>query len=362
MSDVLTLPNIEINFKRLASTFIARSERGIAILIIKDDTDTTFTIKEYLDLSQLNKDKAKYTETNYKYLNDIIGFGVAKLIVVRIGVSDPITNALTVIGKKYKTGWITFIGTTEEYKSLIEFIKVKSVEHYTFKGVVYKTDKTDHENIVNFVNPKVTFDDERGEVEGNEYLPSVIGILCACNVKRGCTYYKCTNLKSVEEVDDQNQALNSGQFILINDFEEVKVGLGINSLITFNDQNGKFDDMRYIDFIEAMHMIQDDVRRTFKDDYIGSHKNQLDDQMIFISAVNTYFNSLAKEDILDKEYDNVAAIDIEAQRKAWQKVKDEAATWSDTKVKNTSFKRSLFLTGDIKILGAMENLTFNIYV
>lgn len=35
----VTLPKINIIFKQLATSFIQRSERGIAILVVRDDTD-----------------------------------------------------------------------------------------------------------------------------------------------------------------------------------------------------------------------------------------------------------------------------------------------------------------------------------
>ena len=41
----ITMPAIEIKFRQLASTFIQRSERGTAVLIIKDDTEGAGFVK-----------------------------------------------------------------------------------------------------------------------------------------------------------------------------------------------------------------------------------------------------------------------------------------------------------------------------
>ena len=46
MAKKITLPQIDIMFKQLANTFVERSERGIPILIIRDNTDKSFNIKE----------------------------------------------------------------------------------------------------------------------------------------------------------------------------------------------------------------------------------------------------------------------------------------------------------------------------
>ena len=39
----VTMPKIEITFRQKAVSLISRSERGIAILIVRDDTNKTFT-------------------------------------------------------------------------------------------------------------------------------------------------------------------------------------------------------------------------------------------------------------------------------------------------------------------------------
>lgn len=47
----ITMPKIDITFEQRAVSLIGRSERGVAILIVRDDTDKTFTHKQYSDLS-----------------------------------------------------------------------------------------------------------------------------------------------------------------------------------------------------------------------------------------------------------------------------------------------------------------------
>ena len=50
---------------------------------------------------------------------------------------------------------------------------------------------------------------------------------------------------------------------------------------------------------------------------------------------------------------------MEEQRSAWlASGKSEAASWDEAKVRNMTFKRKVFLSNSIKILGAMEDLEF----
>ena len=88
-----------------------------------------------------------------------------------------------------------------------------------------------------------------------------------------------------------------------------------------------------------------------------------DNQCLFINAVLRYFDELEREDVLDEEFNNTADIDVEAQRLAWIGIgKDEAKNWDDLTVKKRTFRRSMFLKGSVKILDALEDLTFNIYM
>ncbi len=337
---------------------MSRSERGIALLILKDDTDETFSTRMYQNERELFIDKEKYTAENYQQLADAMTFLPSKLYAVRIGTTDTLADALAIIAKTVKTGWIAHVGTAEDYTALAEWIKSQRVlNHRTYKGIVFKS-AADSKYIVNLANEKVTFLDSRGEQTGDKYIPSLLGILAACNISRGATNYICANLKAAEEPADVNDALTAGKMILINDFDDVRIGLGINSMTTLTGNDT--EDMKYIDIVETMDLIEDDIRDTFKNQYQGRYKNNLDNQMLFVSAVNTYFDTLERNEVLDNNYANNADIDITAQRAAWIAEKPEAEYWDDATVRITTYKRDVFLDGNIKILGAMENLRFPI--
>ncbi len=359
---MIKLPNIEVSFKQLAGTLIERSERGIVILIVKDDTDKTFEYKEYNSIIAAQKDKALFTTENLKYINDIFNYSLSKLAVVRIDkTGGSMADALQIVEHNIKSGWVTIADATqEEWTTLVSWIKTKETERKTYKAVVYKASVCDCKHIVNFFNEQVTFADERGTVTGDKYCPSLAGILASCNVRKGSTYFKCTNLTSVKEVANNEDAVANGKLILINDIDTVKIALGINSLTT-TDGNTSTEDMKYIDTVEAMDIIMDDISTVFKREYLGNYKNNYDNQVLLISAINSYLKQLAGENILDNTYANKVDVDTESQRAAWLGVgKAEAESWSEQKLKDTAFKRSVFLTGDIKILGSMENLTLSI--
>ena len=161
--------------------------------------------------------------------------------------------------------------------------------------------------------------------------------------------------------EDPDTAVGAGKFLLINDDDEVRVGVDVNALTTTNGTT-LTDDMKYIETVEAMDMLRDDITATFRDEYLGKYRNSKANQMLFISAVNYYFDTLAaaaSNYVLNPDHDNKAGIDVTAQRNAWiGSGKAEAADWDDATVMATPFKRMVYLSGDVQILGCMGGLEF----
>lgn len=146
--------------------------------------------------------------------------------------------------------------------------------------------------------------------------------------------------------------------ILVNDdVDVVRVGVDVNSLVTVNGST-RTEDMKYIETVEAMDLMRDDLRDAFRADYQGQYRNSQNNQNLYLSAANYYLASL-EGTVLDPDYDNTAAIDVAAQRAAWVGAgKTEAADWDDATVRATPFKRKLFLAGGVKVLGSMTDLDF----
>lgn len=353
----VTLPKINITFKQLATSFIQRSERGVAVLIVRDATAGGNGYATYTDITEL--ENAPYTAANKQYITDCMTFGPLRCGVAKVGADGTLADALALVTAHEKTGWITVAGgTSADWTALVSWIKAREKEAKSWKAVVFKAAAPDCMHVVNLYNDKVTFADSRGEVTGEKYTPSLVGLLAACNVSRGATNYLCANLKEVTVPEDPDAAVGNGQFLLVNDDLEVHVGVDVNSLTTTNGST-LTEDMKYVETVEAMDMMRDDITKAFRDEYLGNYRNSLNNQMLLISAINYYFLQLAQQDILDSEHANRASIDVAAQRSAWVgSGKSEAESWDDATVRSNPFKRNVYLSGDVKILGSMVNLEF----
>ena len=354
------LPQIIINFVKKAYTAITRSAKGIAVIIIKDETDITFSLKEYNYVSEVDVDKAKYTEANFQQINDVFLGIPNKVYVVRIALAGAFADAVSIIDT-LKFNWICLAdGTAADQQALATYVKEKNAVNKIrkIKAVTYKATITDDMHIVNFTNETIR---RLGgtDLAGWNYLGRITGMLAGLPFTRSATYYELPDLEYVVEPEDMDAAIDAGEFILMNDYGEVKVARAVNSLQTLG--NNKTEDMKKITIVEAMDLILDDIATEFKKNYIGKYKNKYDNQALFISAVNGYFDLLEKEEVLDNEFKNEALVDIESQRKAWlTSGKTEAVDWDENTVKNNTFSSRMYLSANVKMLDAIEDMMLDV--
>lgn len=357
-----TKPSISVIFKQYAASLIARSQRGIAALILRDTTEGGAAYKLYGNIAEAEADSELYTAANMQYIRDVFAGAPYRLAVVRAtSATGAIAAACAVVAQNLRYAWITIAdGAAADFTALVTWIKAQEISGKSYKGIVYNVTAPDCRHIVNFATTSVTFSDTRATKTGDYFLPSLLGIVAGANVTRGVTNAACAALKSVTATADEAAAVTAGKLILYNDVELVRIVCGVNSLTT-TDGGTATEDMQYIETVEAMDLIADDISEVFREQYLGNYRNSYDNQVLFIAAVNQYFSTLAAENILDRNYDNRADVNVTAQRAAWVgSGKSEAAEWDDATVKRNAFKRTVYLAGDIKILGSMEHLNFTV--
>ena len=379
------LPKVDVIFKGLANTAVVRSGRGIACLIIKDNTgmdtlelkakkeslvnEENLRVKSVITEDKILKqykgftevESTDYTEENYKIIEDVFLTEINKLYVIKIPNDKTFEDVKPFIKKDIN--WIAYIGETrEEQKKLADFVKLENKSRSKrLKAICYNLQEAeaDDMHIVNFVNASVIKADGKSLV-GYKYLGRLLGVLTGCRMDMSVTYNILSDLNSVEQIGDTdaiNEAIGKGKFVLINDDDGVRIARGVNSLQK-NDKEHT-EDMKYITIVEAMDLIYEDIINTFKQVYLGRFKNSYDNQVLFISAINSHFRDLAREEILDPNYNNISFVDIEKQRETWiENGKLEATNWSDIQVKNNTFRTNVYLQANVKFLNAMEDLLF----
>lgn len=356
------LPQIDVLFKTKAATAIKRSALGIVALILRDDTNISVlssNVLTYKGVDDVNV--SDWNEESLDYINQAFLGTPSKVIVFKYNDEKVINEILVQVGKTRFNYLAMPQATPEETATIASWIKSKRAnERKTYKAVLANLTVADDEGIINFTTTDIKLKNSDKVYTAAQYTPRIAGILAGLPFTQSSTYYVLPEVESITESDTPNEDIDNGQLILIHDGEKVKIGRGVNSLVTLGST--KKPDYQKIKIIEIMDMIADDIRQTFEDAYVGKYPNIYDNQVLFITAINAYFKGLMAEEILDPSFTNRAEVNVDKQRLAWEGIGTDTTDWDDQKVKEMTFGSNVFLGGNIKPVDAMEDLNFEITV
>jgi len=353
------LPEVLIEFKTKADTAVRRSQNGIVAVILADDTKsgTEYQSAVYSTSADYGV-SSQWSTTNRRYLNLIFKGNPKKVLVERIKTTDDYTDALARLKNK-QWNWLCVPGIkAADVETIGEWIISQRDAKKTFKTVLpcsVSGYAANNEGIVDFA----TEDIRSGAYSFStaEYCARIAGLLAGLSMDESATYQVIDDISGIKESTTPDDDIDSGKFIIINDGEKFKVGMGINSLHILSDD--KTEDMKKIKIIEGMDLIRDDIRTTFEENYIGT-LNSYDNKLLFVSAVNAYFRNLASEGILYSEYDNIAEIDADAAGTWLTKHSYDISDMSDDEIKRAKTGSYVFVKADVQFADAIENLQFEI--
>lgn len=369
-AEVFGLPQVIINFRTKATTAIKRSARGIVAMILHNESADE--IKNYVIRDVSDIPESGLTPENVDLIKKCLLGTPLRILVYTIpltsvdGAKNTQANVLKILAS-IKWNWLCApTATTQEQQDLASWIKVQRInKRKTFKAVL-SDQAADNEGIVNFCtnNIKVQTDtDSSGKAvyttyTALQYTARIAGILAGLALDRSATYFKLTEVESVEVYEDIDTLIDKGELLLLDeqDGDGVKIARACNSLVTFTTDKG--EDYRYIKIIEALDMMTDDIRDTFKKYYVGKYINDYDHKMLFIAAIKVYFEGI-KGNVLDKDWDNTVDIDEEFQSNYAKLHGDDPTQMSKMQIRQYNTGTKLALTGNVKPVNAMEDLTIN---
>lgn len=422
--EVFGLPKVIINFRTQSTTAIARSARGIMVMILKNETTNTsnyFRIADTSDipatgLTDSNVDLIKkallgtplrvlvYTlpldsvtvggtaeagagsgaaTGDGQSLDDdeepIAGGASAAVVQEGQDVETKLTQA-DILKKIINVKWNYICnptGSAQDQEDLASWVKAqRNNKRKTFKAVVANV-AADHYGIVNFTtgNIRVTnpeYIDQLREADGdeskvtvpqylkytaNQYTARITGILAGLSLDRSATYFELSEVVDCDTYEDIDSCINNGELCLFDeqDGNGVKIARACNSLHTFTTDVGQ--DFRFIKIIEAIDLIQDDIRDTFKEEYVGKVINDYNHKMLFISAIGVYFRGL-KGNVLDASdtAQNWVDIDEPAQKDYAILHGDKVEDMTVQQIREYNTGTNVYLTGRITPVNAMEDL------
>lgn len=382
-------PSMDIQFIERAITAITRGERGIVLLWVKDalpaaavnpatvilESDIPSGLSD-ATVEQIKLAMIGYTNAPKKVL--VYGMGItedAETEAVEAGYKKAMEVSETV---KFDYLAIPTVETDGKAQDIATWIKsMRDTKRKKIKAVLPNT-AADHEGVINFTTDKNVKTEMVTEQDGTkttvdivytaeQYCARIAGLIAGTPLTIACTYAPLTELSDCTRLTDIDAPVDNGEFIVFYDGEKVKVVRGVNSFKTTVD--GKGESFKKIKIVEAMDMINDDITKTAQDSYLGKYANSYSNKCLLISAISGYFAQLKRDGIISSYS---VSLDAEAIR-IYLKGKGLKATLDDGTIKEVdecsdeeiitadtgSF---VFLTGNVKILDAIEDIKMPIYI
>lgn len=354
------LPEINIEFKAKAETAVIRSSNGIAALILCDDTKSGAGNESYSYGTEAEINKEDWTTTNQGYLNLAFMGSPKRVIVERKGTEDEIDDILSRLKNKH---WnylaIPGIGTeSEDVSEVGKWIIAQRAAKKTFKAVLPCSSASYSPNNMGIID-FATENNKAGlkTYTAAEYCARIAGLLAGLSLSESATYAVLPELESISESLTPDEDIDAGKMILINDGEKIKIACENNSLTTLSGD--LTEDMKSIKIVEGMDLIRDDIRTTFEENNIGEN-NSYDNKMLFVGAVNQYFDELVRNGVLYDQYDNTADIDIDGTRSYLISKGYDVSEMSETEIKQANTGKNIYVSADVQFSDAISNLYFGI--
>lgn len=398
-------PSIDISFIEKAVSAVTRGERGTVMLWVKDmlpvPADNPITVVTESDIpGSLAKDTVEQIKLAMKgYVN-----APKKVLVYCMGITettgtgdaedtDGTEYGETVTPTSVDTGYreamaaaetirfdylaVPTVETDGKGEDVAAWVKSMRTKKKKIKAVLPNV-AADNEGIINFTTDTIIRTETATDRDGRktvsdvhytteQYCARIAGLIAGTPMTISCTYAPLPELSDCTRLTDNDTPVDKGELIIFYDGEKVKVVRGVNSLVTTMD--GKGDSFKKIKIVEAMDMINDDIVRTAQDSYLGKYANTYSNKCLLITAISSYFAQLRRDDIISSYS---VGLDAEAVRlylkgKGMQAVLDDETVkdvddCSDEEIVTADTGASVFLTGRVKILDAIEDIKMPIYI
>lgn len=348
------LPSINIAFKEMASTVIARGNTGIVAMILKDATNLgLIEITNALDIpSGLSDANKKYIEL--ALLGNVTTPSKVKAYV--LGASDTTQSALDFL-ESVEFNYLVMPTAIESDKASIKtFVgKMRSEIKNRVKAVLSNTD-ADSEGIVNVTENNVTM--KHGKVNSDVFTCVIGGLICGTPLSQSVTYAVPKEVLDIE-AKTKAQAENSvknGELVLIKEANKIRVARGVNSLTTTTAENGEL--FCKIKLVDTMDLIHNDIRKVCVDRYIGKVSNNYMNKLVLIGAIKGYLDELVLEQLIEADF--TVEIDIDAQRTYLKSLGVNVNEMNEQQIKEANTRDKVFLKASVKLIDSMESISLDI--
>lgn len=352
MASNIGLPSVIVEFKQKASTAIQRGNTGIVALVLRDsNAQGLHNIKGAYDIP------SNLSEANKKYINlTLLGNVTApsKVVAYVVGEETQLSDALNYL-ETVDFNYLVVPAIKENERTVVKtFIEKMRNDIKVRVKAVMKLD-ADYEGIVNSTNTATMVE---GEINVDEFCCVIAGLIAGTPLSQSVTYAVPKNVLDIPSKTkaEAETKVKNGELILVKEMGKVRVARGVNSLKTTTTEKG--DLFQKIKLVDTMDLIHNDIRKTCIDTYIGKVANNYDNKCILMTAISSYFEELAKEQLIEKDFK--VDIDIDKQVKYLKSIGVDTSEMDEQQIKEANTKDKVFLLANIKLVDAMEEISLEI--
>ena len=352
MASNIGLPSVIVEFKQKASTAIQRGNTGIVALVLRDsNAQGLHNIKGAYDIP------SNLSEANKKYINlTLLGNVTApsKVVAYVVGEETQLSDALNYL-ETVDFNYLVVPAIKENERTVVKtFIEKMRNDIKVRVKAVMKLD-ADYEGIINSTNTATMVE---GEINVDEFCCVMAGLIAGTPLSQSVTYAVPKNVLDIPSKTkaEAETKVKNGELILVKEMGKVRVARGVNSLKTTTTEKG--DLFQKIKLVDTMDLIHNDIRKTCIDTYIGKVANNYDNKCILMTAISSYFEELAKEQLIEKDFK--VDIDIDKQVKYLKSIGVDTSEMDEQQIKEANTKDKVFLIANIKLVDAMEEISLEI--
>lgn len=346
------LPQINMIFHKLAQTGVQRAARGIVGLFLKETTKTgVFELTSTADMPE------GLTEANQNLIQMAFKGGENKPRKIIIACESTQAKGLALL-ETVKFNYLAIPSVESgDLKNAATWVENQRALGRNIK-VILPNHAADKFFVINFT----TDDIKVGETTYTtaQYCARIAGLIAGTPPSIATTYQVVSEVDSVASLSRPqiNAAIDAGEFVIFHDGEKVKVGRGVTSLKTVTATTPK--DFKKLKIVEILDMIDEDVRMTLEDHYIGKVANTYDDKVLLMRALLKYYRTLETEKLLHPG--TTVEIDIDAQKAYLQEQGIDVNEMSDQEVKEADTDDKVFIKVKLRVVDAVEDININVYM
>lgn len=352
----LTMPTLTVAFKQRANTAVARSQKGTVALLIRDAAAATKDMQ--YTLTSTAQIPATLGTANQASVRRVFLGGVnpPKRVLLYVMDAEAVIAADSAVLTWLSTQKFDYMAGPDDLTAaeagVIKtwLVKQRGDNHAIYKAVLPNL-AADSEGIVDFAAEGILADGQ--EYDTAAYCGRMAGLIAGTPMNQSITY---AALPEVEDIDrmtaaEMDAAVGAGKLILYHDGEKVKCGRGVNSLTTVT---GRSDVWKKIKLVELLDMLQQDIRLTIQDNYIGKLSNSYDNKLQLVTAISVYLQALAKDGLIEKDF--ACGIDVDAQDAWLQEQGVSTVEMSEQEIKEANTGTHVFLNVSVTPIDAMEDM------